>query len=737
MLILLLAGSFSLSASEPREIINLNGTWEFDQTQKAFPPKKFTRKIPVPGLVHLAEPKIEQYDKFFKKDNEIENNNSFNFLDRDYEPRYNWYRKTVRIGQDLEGKKVVLNILKSQFVTTVYVNGYLAGRAIESCTPLKFNITEYLDFGKDNEILIMVGDRAWLPSECAGGTDKEKKHYLSGIWDDVFLSVTGELCVDKALFLPSLEQKKVTVKTLLNNMNPPQMEYGSPTSDDCTLAIRISEKTSGKIVADKTVEGVSLRDRKTQIDAELDIPSPNAWSPESPFLYVGEISVVCNGKETDRYSDTFGIRDFKAVGKHFYLNSQKYYLRGSNVTLQRFFEDPECSNLAWDREWVKKLMIDNPKAIDWNAMRICVGIVPDFWYDLCDEYGIMLQNEWLYWQKHGWDEQIRKEYTDWVWSDGNHPSIVIWDTINENVDDFIAGTLIPEMKRLDPTRVYDAGYVTEGGHDDMDEPHPYRSLVYNLRTKEESDSYYSANPYNLGKLDDWTGFERFRDAGVPQLVNEYGWIWLWRDGRQAKLTVNNYDHYLGPDATPQQRREFQAYWLQLETEWLRAERGLAGVLSFCMLTNNYGFTGDLYIDRIKDLEKSPAYEWYKHCFAPSAVFIDMTDGRFTAHVPPFEPCQRMSFNLVGISDLPQGSKGTLVLKCRDCDGNVVFSDESRIDIPSYGKIMIPTVVDTPSIPGGYLMTAEYTPDDAADTFISRRFFKVGAADDYKYWTVNP
>ena len=33
---------------------------------------------------------------------------------------------------------------------------------------------------------------------------------------------------------------------------------------------------------------------------------------------------------------------------------------------------------------------------------------PDFWYDLCDEYGIVLQNEWLYWQNHGWDEQVPK-----------------------------------------------------------------------------------------------------------------------------------------------------------------------------------------------------------------------------------------------------------------------------------------------------------------------------------------
>ena len=58
--------------------------------------------------------------------------------------------------------------------------------------------------------------------------------------------------------------------------------------------------------------------------------------------------------------------------------------------------------------------------------------------------------------------QISKEYTDWVWSDGSHPSIAIWDAINENTDNYIGNTLIPELKKLDPTRIWDAGYMREG-----------------------------------------------------------------------------------------------------------------------------------------------------------------------------------------------------------------------------------------------------------------------------------
>lgn len=62
---LLLMLTIAIAQREKRTTINLNGIWKFDQTTKSFPPKKYTRKIPVPGLVYLAEPKIEDYDKKF------------------------------------------------------------------------------------------------------------------------------------------------------------------------------------------------------------------------------------------------------------------------------------------------------------------------------------------------------------------------------------------------------------------------------------------------------------------------------------------------------------------------------------------------------------------------------------------------------------------------------------------------------------------------------------------------
>lgn len=729
-------------ADDGRTTISLNGEWDFDQTEQAFPPRKYTRKIPVPGLVHLARPKISQYEKFFKKPDGVELVEQFNFLERDYTPMYNWYKRKVFIDEKFKDEQLFLTIKKSQYVTRVFVNGHEVGASMECYTPMDFNITSAVKYGSDNEILIQVGDRAWLPSEAAGGTDKEKVHYLPGIWDDVFITATGKMRVDKILFLPSLAKGLVTVKTLVRSLYPPQMLYGDKMKDSCKIEFCVKEKTTGRIVGKKMIEGEAKRDNRTYFETSISLDNPKAWTPDSPFLYEGEVSVYDQDELVDRYSVNFGMRDFSRKGKFFTLNGDKFYLRGSNITLQRFFEDPDCQALAWDREWVKKLMVDLPKSIDWNAMRICVGIVPDFWYDLCDEYGIVLQNEWLYWQNHGWDEQVRKEYTNWVWSDGNHPSIVIWDAINENWDSYIGNTLIPELKELDPTRIWDAGYMTSdqmGTNDEMDEPHPYRALT--LMHSSELNDYFKNNPYNLGALhENWVGFSSILDAGVPQLVNEYGWIWLWRDGRPSKLTLNNYNYYLGENATPEQCRELQAYWLELETEWLRSERSVGGILAFCHLTNNYGFTGDWFINDIKDLEPSPAFRWFKHCFAPSAVFIDLADRRYTKHLEPLKPGSDLVFNLVGVNDLNKESSGKVLLKLLDEKGTIISTQEESIVIEPFGKRLQPCLLKLPSKSGGYLLIAEYHEKGRAKPVLSRRYLKVGDAvtsfKDYFEYTLN-
>jgi beta-galactosidase/beta-glucuronidase len=181
VLLLFIFALQSLKAAPTRVLINLNGTWDFQQTTTAWAPASFKGKIPVPGLVHLAVPKIAEYDKFFKRLEKVDAKMEHSVYNIDYTPRYSWYRKKLMVTQDLSGMEAVLSIKKSQYVTQVFVNGVDLGSFIECYTPIELAVTRALKFGQENEIIIKVGDRYWLPS-AAAGWHRQRKRTLSA-WD--------------------------------------------------------------------------------------------------------------------------------------------------------------------------------------------------------------------------------------------------------------------------------------------------------------------------------------------------------------------------------------------------------------------------------------------------------------------------------------------------------------------------------------------------------------------------
>jgi len=155
------------------------------------------------------------------------------------------------------------------------------------------------------------------PGGCAGSTDKEKEHYLPGIWDDVEISFTGKLRVHKALLLPSLARHSVKVKALIWNLNPAQLLFGAGMTDSLSLRVTIIEKLSGKTVAAHVQRYSSVKNRYTQVETDLPMPGAHAWSPEDPFLYAAVISIKHDNKPSDVLKKAFGMRDFERKGKFF------------------------------------------------------------------------------------------------------------------------------------------------------------------------------------------------------------------------------------------------------------------------------------------------------------------------------------------------------------------------------------------------------------------------------------
>ncbi len=253
------------------------------------------------------------------------------------------------------------------------------------------------------------------------------------------------------------------------------------------------------------------------------------------------------------------------------------------------------------------------------------------------------------------------------------------------------------------------------GTDPMDEPHLYRAGWVLMNQKDPMD-WLKKHPYRLGKMDDWEpGQLQYLEASATQLVNEYGWNWLWRNGQPSKLTKNVYDNLLGENATPEQRRELQAYWSECETEWIRGERTMAGVLAFTHLTNNYGYTGDWYINNIKDLEQGPTLKWFKHAFAPANIFIDLADQRYFPN-GNYAPGEQLAFNLVGVNDYKESISGAVNVKLLDEKGNVVSQLKRNIKLPGFQRINIPVFLTLPQKEGGYLILSEFVKDGSGRGF---------------------
>jgi hypothetical protein len=97
---ILLLFSIAFASNAGRISFDLNGTWAFEQTLTAFPPETFTRSIIVPGLIHLAQPKIEAYDRYFPRPDSVAYNMEHNLLEAQYTPKYSWYKRRITIPKE-------------------------------------------------------------------------------------------------------------------------------------------------------------------------------------------------------------------------------------------------------------------------------------------------------------------------------------------------------------------------------------------------------------------------------------------------------------------------------------------------------------------------------------------------------------------------------------------------------------------------------------------------------------
>jgi hypothetical protein len=707
---LLLCLLLALPLAAQRKTLPLDGEWQLAESVAPEPvPATFDRRVPVPGLANLAEPPLPGIDLFdsrefidvsIREGKLPESARVTHAGNPRHERNYLWYRRSFRAPA--ARPSAILKVGKAQFTTAVWLNGKPVGEHLGCFTAGFFDLTAAIRWDADNDLVIRVGAHpAIVPVWAPAGTDFEKYKWTPGIYDSVSVAFAANPVIEALQVAPRLASSEALVATTVRNLNIQPASF--------TLRHFIRSLGSNTVVAQSSPKLIRLEasERRT-IEVAVKIPAVKLWTPEEPSLYQVETSTT-----GDTAAARFGMREFRfdSATKRAYLNGKLYFLRGSNITLHRFFEDPACKRLPWQEAWVRKLLVDLPKRMNWNSFRFCIGPAPDFWLDIADEAGLLIQNEFFIWNGRTRIPDYRpaellRQYSDWVRDNANHPSVAIWDATNETDAPVLRDTVIPEVRKLDlSARPWENGYATPSGFDDPVEDHPYLFSAL-----------YSGRDFDITQLERMTG-AKTTNAGHPSahavIANEYGWLWLHRDGSPTPLTERVYARLL-PNGTARERFELYAYYLAGLTEFWRAHRNFAGVLHFTFLTCSYpgAKTSDHFRD-VTTLELEPNFaDWVRESFRPLGLYINFWQ-------PTLAPAARRSYAVMMVNDLAVEQAGTLTLAF-ERDGNAVTRAAQPFTLPAHGAHTWNLTLDAPAEPGRYLLKA------TAGETVSRRHVTVGA-----------
>jgi hypothetical protein len=490
-----------------------------------------------------------------------------------------WYRKTFNIPARLKEKKTSICFDGVYDNSEIWINGQYLGKRPNGYISFQYDLTPYLKFGKDNLIAVKVdhsdyGDSRWYTG--------------SGIYRDVKLVMTDSVHIKQwgvSYSTSQVSAQKALVEINVNLVN------GTPADVTGELAnyLLFGKDTVGsggqKIKIDKSSDKI--------FSQEITVSNPRLWDVNDPNLY-SLVTIFSGRRAADKIITQVGIRTIKFdPDKGFFLNGKNMKLKGICM-----HQDAGALGSAVSKEEVSR-RLDILKEMGCNAIRTSHNpFSPDF-LDLCDTKGFLVIgeafDEWELPKKKwlaGWNvgtpgkegyfvnfkEWSKRDLSDFILRDRNHPSIIMWSIGNEidypndpythqilNTEENpqtwakfseslphadrlgeIARELTALIKTIDKTRPVTAGLASalmsnETGYADALDVAGYNyqefryapdHKKYPLRPLYGSENgmtldmwnYVADNDYIMGQFL-WTGFEYMGEAGrFPMRSNTAGVI---------------------------------------------------------------------------------------------------------------------------------------------------------------------------------------------------------------------
>ena len=215
----------------------------------------------------------------------------------------------------------------------------------------------------------------------------------------------------------------------------PGMKYTTEVSGN-TAKINVTAYPNEAVKKSGAVTRITLLDAEGKSEAQaegnsvtLEIPKVHLWDGlEDPYLYVLKAELVKNGNVVDEITCNCGVRYFEFSSKDgFHLNGRPYPLHG--VSRHQDYRDLGNAISKAEHERDMELI----REVGANTIRLAHYQHDQYFYDLCDQYGMIVWAEIPYISEHlaNGDENTVSQMKELIVQNFNHPCIVTWGVSNE------------------------------------------------------------------------------------------------------------------------------------------------------------------------------------------------------------------------------------------------------------------------------------------------------------------
>lgn len=282
------------------------------------------------------------------------------------------------------------------------------------------------------------------------GWDWGPRLVTSGIWRPVFLEAWDDILIENVFIRQESVDKKKAVISVNVETNADKDLSG--------VEINITDKESGVHYGKITTD---LKKGMNNTVVNFTIKNPELWwcnGLGSPHLYQFQTDVLLNSKVCDSSIDRTGIRSIEVINEkdeygasfYFKLNGVPVFAKGANYIPSDNFL-PRVT-----KEIYEKTILDAVN-VNMNMLRVWGGgtYENDIFYDLCDQYGIMIWQDFMfacsmYPSEGAFLESVKYEAIDNVKRLRNHPCISIWCGNNEAYDGWFGWGRREEYAKQNP-----------------------------------------------------------------------------------------------------------------------------------------------------------------------------------------------------------------------------------------------------------------------------------------------